>query len=180
MIDLSEKSAMDDNYQATIKDVEEWQSIYGPFPPRSIVIFDFGWSPRYPDVDRFFGRRGKLGTQLNHPGLCPGMVSSFFLMTSMLLFKNVILKWKVVGLPIPKVIHLWLDTHWTVQTHAIDLFEVFTRWYIMLVVRIHTQDRIRVHIWTNLHSLNLPTGCLNACKSRICLFMYLLNNCHLL
>lgn len=79
MIDLSEKSAMDDNYQATIKDVEEWQSIYGPFPPRSIVIFDFGWSPRYPDVDRFFGRRGKLGTQLNHPGLCPGKGFFFFL-----------------------------------------------------------------------------------------------------
>ncbi|XP_046671442.1 uncharacterized protein LOC124361437 [Homalodisca vitripennis] len=73
VIDLTEKAAMDDNYQATVQDVEQWQAVFGPFPPRSIVIFDFGWSPRYPDVDRFFGRRGRLGTQLNHPGICPDL-----------------------------------------------------------------------------------------------------------
>lgn len=52
----------------------------------------------------------------------------------MLLFKNVILKWKVVGLPIHKVVHLLLDTRSTVKTHAIDLFEnLDTRWNSMLI-----------------------------------------------
>lgn len=123
MIDLSEKSAMDDNYQATIKDVEEWQSIYGPFPPRSIVIFDFGWSPRYPDVDRFFGRRGKLGTQLNHPGLCPGKIP--FQMSSISLI-TCFVNCTVVISPIPKIVHLKLDTTYStsqiLSTHANDLF----------------------------------------------------------
>jgi kynurenine formamidase len=73
-IDVSDSALNNRNYQITPNDLIKWESINGPIPDNSIVLFYTGYGKFYPDRLTYFGTN-QLGSQaiplLSFPGIHP-------------------------------------------------------------------------------------------------------------
>ncbi|KAL7637759.1 UNVERIFIED_CONTAM: hypothetical protein RMT77_011368 [Armadillidium vulgare] len=56
VINVRDKVALNDLYEISVEDVQNWVQQNGIFPKHCIVIFDYGWDEgRYPDPKKYFG-----------------------------------------------------------------------------------------------------------------------------
>lgn len=74
VIDIRESAAANADYQATVSDLKTWESENGQIPPGSSVLFNTGFSKRWPDADSYMGT-GEKGSEavakLHFPGIHP-------------------------------------------------------------------------------------------------------------
>ncbi|XP_033637761.1 isatin hydrolase-like [Asterias rubens] len=54
-VDISEKSAMNPDYQMTVKDLQDWEEINGKIPDDSLLFVYTGWGSFYLDRLAYFG-----------------------------------------------------------------------------------------------------------------------------
>jgi kynurenine formamidase len=74
MIDVSQQSAADRDYQVTVADFESWEQRNGQLPDGAIVLLYTGFSRFWPDLETYLGTavRGAEAVPLLHfPGLHP-------------------------------------------------------------------------------------------------------------
>ena len=73
-IDVMARAMSDRDYLITVEDIEFWESVYGPIPDGSIVLFQTGYGQYWPDAEKYLGTalRGPEGVAALHfPGLHP-------------------------------------------------------------------------------------------------------------
>lgn len=74
VIDVTQQSERDADYQVTTDDFQRFEQDYGAIPPDSIVLLKTGFSRRWPGAERYLGTnlRGDEGARnLHFPGLHP-------------------------------------------------------------------------------------------------------------
>ena len=74
VIDIREASSLDPDYQATRADIERWESEHGRIPDGATVLFNSGFSKRWPDADSYMGtgEKGEAAVaKLHFPGIHP-------------------------------------------------------------------------------------------------------------
>jgi kynurenine formamidase len=74
VVDLTEASAKDPDYQVTVQDLEAWERANGQIGPDSILLLRTGFAARWPDPVKYLGtaERGEAGVaKLHFPGLHP-------------------------------------------------------------------------------------------------------------
>jgi kynurenine formamidase len=74
VIDVTEQSQRDMDYQVTTQDLRRFEQEHGPIPPESIVLIRTGFANRWPSAERYLGttERGAEGVRkLHFPGLHP-------------------------------------------------------------------------------------------------------------
>ncbi len=74
VIDISEKAKIDRDYQVSVQDITEWETIHGKLSDGAIVLFNTGFSRYWPDKLRYLGTlaRGQQGVnELSFPGIHP-------------------------------------------------------------------------------------------------------------
>lgn len=74
VVDVTEQSAANPDYQITVDVVDGWERMNGPIPDRSIILFRTGWGTRWPDRAKYLGttRLGPEGVaELHFPGIHP-------------------------------------------------------------------------------------------------------------
>lgn len=74
VIDIREASAADPDYQAMPNDISRWEEEHGPIPGGSTVLFNSGFSQRWPDADAYMGtgEKGEAAVaKLHFPGIHP-------------------------------------------------------------------------------------------------------------
>ena len=72
VIDASEKSLANPDYQVGVEDLQDWESRFGRIPDNSIVLIFTGYSSYWPDKKKYLGTelRGESGVkELHFPGL---------------------------------------------------------------------------------------------------------------
>ncbi len=96
VIDVSEQSAENPDYQFTVEDVTNWEAENGQLPEGAIVLFNTGFAQYYPDRERYMGtaERGEEAVaDLHFPGIHPDLAE--FLASE----RNI----KAVGLDTPSI-----------------------------------------------------------------------------
>ncbi len=76
VIDVSEQSAENRDYQFTVEDVTNWESENGQIPEGAIVLFNTGFAQYYPDREQYMGtaERGEEAVaDLHFPGIHPDL-----------------------------------------------------------------------------------------------------------
>ena len=74
VIDVSQQSSHNPNYQIQTEDLQAWEKQHGRLPDGAIVLFRTGYSRHWPDAKRYLGtdERGESGAEkLHFPGLHP-------------------------------------------------------------------------------------------------------------
>src|SRR5688572_64168 len=74
VIDVSDASGRDADYQITVQDFERWEQQHGAIEPDAIVLLKTGFANRWPDAARYLGtaERGQAAVaKLHFPGLHP-------------------------------------------------------------------------------------------------------------
>ena len=74
IIDVTQQSGTDADYQVTVADFERFERDHGTIPKDAIVLLRTGFSTRWPGAERYLGTtlRGEAGAQsLHFPGLHP-------------------------------------------------------------------------------------------------------------
>ena len=74
VIDVTEQSERDGDYQATTRDLQRFEEQHGQIPPDAIVLIRTGFASRWPGAERYLGttERGAEGVRkLHFPGLHP-------------------------------------------------------------------------------------------------------------
>jgi kynurenine formamidase len=74
VIDVSDASGRDADYQVTVQDFERWEQQHGAIEPAAIVLLKTGFANRWPDAARYLGtaERGEAAVaKLHFPGLHP-------------------------------------------------------------------------------------------------------------
>jgi kynurenine formamidase len=74
VVDVSDQSAENPDYQITPDILETWEHANGPIPDGAIVLFRTGWSGRWPDRVRYLGTNGvgaNAVADLHFPGVHP-------------------------------------------------------------------------------------------------------------
>lgn len=74
IVDVTEASARDPDYQATVADFERAEREHGTIRPESIVLIRTGFSRRWPDAASYLGTAGRgeaAVRDLHFPGLHP-------------------------------------------------------------------------------------------------------------
>jgi kynurenine formamidase len=74
VVDVTEQSERDADYQVTTEDLARFEKEHGAIPSNAIVLIRTGFSRRWPDAARYLGTatRGEAGAKLLHfPGLHP-------------------------------------------------------------------------------------------------------------
>jgi kynurenine formamidase len=74
VIDVTEPSAANRDYQITVQDFTAWEQRHGRIPPNAIVLLRTGFSRRWPDAAEYLGtaERGEAAVaKLHFPGLHP-------------------------------------------------------------------------------------------------------------
>ena len=77
LVDVSEASAQDRDYQVGLDDFKAWEKDHGPIPKGAIVLLRTGFGRYWPDRKRYMGTdlRGEAGVAALHfPGLDPDAV----------------------------------------------------------------------------------------------------------
>ncbi|XP_070206379.1 isatin hydrolase-like [Littorina saxatilis] len=54
VVNASGQAAVNPDFQLGVTDLENWEDQNGRISPQSVVLVNFGWSPRYPDRYRYF------------------------------------------------------------------------------------------------------------------------------
>ena len=78
MVDVSEKTLNNSNYQITIRDFEDWQKVNGRIPENCIILLQTGYSKYWPDRTKYLGTSKKGAEallELSFPGLHPEAAS---------------------------------------------------------------------------------------------------------
>jgi len=76
VIDVTDQSSKNPDYQVTRADFERWESEHGTIPPDAIVLIRTGFSKRWPDAVRYLGTADKgqaAVPQLHFPGVHPDL-----------------------------------------------------------------------------------------------------------
>jgi len=74
VIDVSKKAASDRDYQISVEDFTEWESVNGRIPEGSIVLLNTGYAKYWPDKVKYMGtdKKGQEAVkELHFPGLDP-------------------------------------------------------------------------------------------------------------
>ena len=74
VIDVSRRALKNRDYQITIKDITDWEHVYGRLPNNVILLFNTGYARFWPDREKYMGttERGAAAVQkLHFPGLHP-------------------------------------------------------------------------------------------------------------
>jgi kynurenine formamidase len=74
VIDVTEKSNANADYQITVEDLQAWEKQNGAIPSDAILLLRTGFSRRWPDAARYLGtaERGEAAVaKLHFPGLHP-------------------------------------------------------------------------------------------------------------
>ncbi len=74
VIDVTQQTAKDSDYQVSTTDFAGWERRYGRIPKRAIVLIRTGWGRFWPEKKRYLGteQRGEQAVaQLHFPGLDP-------------------------------------------------------------------------------------------------------------
>ena len=74
VIDVTEQSNANADYQVTVQDFERWEKVHGTIAPETIVLLRTGFSRRWPDAAKYLGtaERGEAAVaKLHFPGLHP-------------------------------------------------------------------------------------------------------------
>lgn len=74
VIDVSEQSEKDPDYQVKVADFEEWEKANGAIPNGAIVLLRTGYSKHWPDRKKYLGtdeRGPEAVAKLHFPGLHP-------------------------------------------------------------------------------------------------------------
>lgn len=74
VIDVSKKAASDRDYQVSVEDFTEWESVNGRIPAGSIVLLNTGYAKYWPDKVKYMGtdKKGPEAVKdLHFPGLDP-------------------------------------------------------------------------------------------------------------
>ena len=74
VIDVTEASAKDADYQVTAGDLQKFEQQHGPIPDGTIVLLKTGFASRWPDAQKYLGtaERGEAAVaRLHFPGLHP-------------------------------------------------------------------------------------------------------------
>lgn len=74
VIDVRTAAAEDADYQVSAADIEAWEGAHGPIPQGAIVLFNTGFSDRWPDAKAYMGtaeRGAGAVAKLHFPGLHP-------------------------------------------------------------------------------------------------------------
>ena len=74
VIDVTDASARDADYQVTAEDLQNFESKHGPIAAGTIVLLKTGFASRWPDAQRYLGtaERGEAAVaKLHFPGLHP-------------------------------------------------------------------------------------------------------------
>jgi len=66
VIDVSEQSAANPDYQLSRQDVLDWETANGRLPEGAIVLMNSGWAARWNDSDAYFNR--DASGQMHFPG----------------------------------------------------------------------------------------------------------------
>jgi kynurenine formamidase len=80
VIDVSDASSRDADYQVTINDFQKWEQQNGAIPSDAIVLIRTGFSRRWPDAAKYLGtaERGESAVaKLHFPGLHPDAAKWF-------------------------------------------------------------------------------------------------------
>ena len=74
VLDVTEASGANPDYQVTVADFQRWEQQHGAISPDSIVLLRTGFSRRWPDAAKYLGtaERGEAAVaKLHFPGLHP-------------------------------------------------------------------------------------------------------------
>ena len=74
VVDVTEKSNANADYQITVDDLQAWEKQNGQIPPDAILLLRTGFSKRWPDAAKYLGtaERGEAAVaKLHFPGLHP-------------------------------------------------------------------------------------------------------------
>jgi kynurenine formamidase len=74
VVDVTEASGGNADYQVTIKDLTDFELLYGTIPDGSIVLFKTGFANRWPNAESYMGtsaRGDEAVARLHFPGLHP-------------------------------------------------------------------------------------------------------------
>jgi len=74
VIDVTEASSRNADYQIAVDDFQRWEQQHGPIPADAIVLLRTGFASRWPDATRYLGtsERGEAAVpKLHFPGLHP-------------------------------------------------------------------------------------------------------------
>ncbi|MGR9106294.1 MAG: cyclase family protein [Gammaproteobacteria bacterium] len=74
VMDLTEKTRENRDYQISVGDIEAWEKQYGEIPERAIVLFNTGYARFYPDRKTYMGtqeRGAEAVAKLHFPGIHP-------------------------------------------------------------------------------------------------------------
>ena len=74
VVDVTDASARDADYQVSADDLQDFESQHGEIPSGSIVLLKTGFASRWPDAQRYLGtaERGETAVaKLHFPGLHP-------------------------------------------------------------------------------------------------------------
>lgn len=71
VIDVSDKTADDSDYQATVADLTEWESKHKRIPDGALMFLYTAWGRHWPDAVKYLGTDTKNVSLLHFPGLHP-------------------------------------------------------------------------------------------------------------
>lgn len=74
VVDVSEKSGKDPDYQVQVADFQAWEKVNGPIPKGAIVLLRTGFGKYWPDRKKYMGtdeRGAQAVAKLHFPGLHP-------------------------------------------------------------------------------------------------------------
>jgi kynurenine formamidase len=78
VVDVSDKTKDNPDYQATQADVEAWEKVNGKIPDDAIVLFKTGWGKFYPDPVKYIGTAEKgegAVAKLHFPSVHPDLAA---------------------------------------------------------------------------------------------------------
>lgn len=74
VVDVSDKTNTDPDYQVSVQDLKDWESKYGLIPDNSILLLNTGYAKYWPDKVKYMGTDKKgpdAVKELHFPGLDP-------------------------------------------------------------------------------------------------------------
>lgn len=69
VVDVSQQCLSNRDYEATVDDVKEWESVNGKLPEDSVLIIKTGWARFWPVKLDYFGTEGNDPEQAHYPGV---------------------------------------------------------------------------------------------------------------
>lgn len=71
VVDVSDKTKNNADYQVTVDDLKAWENQYGRIPDDTILLINTGWAKFYPDRKTYLGTDTKDVSLLHFPGMHP-------------------------------------------------------------------------------------------------------------